>query len=287
MQPWRITIAATLLAVITLIAFPHLAVAQSERPPDELALSPYWWAEVSRWEPVILQYAQERSLDPDLIASVIWKESLGRATSRGPVGAVGLMGLMPFEWRPSPEDLENPWTNLSWGARALAHTIRDGKGDLYYSLAAYNGGWGQIHLRVTRGYAADVMGHYARAVAARYGLPDDGEWVAIVAVEGAPDPQTIIVLGPQRPLARYTKRPWVQADIPAVPLGFPPHATAATFLDERGVEYRVNVWLVADEGLLLAPPATQTSSSSRHLATETVYNANWQAGSRHLVGTTP
>jgi hypothetical protein len=267
MRRWRLTLAVALLAAVTILASPWPALAQSEGPPNA-RLSPYWGPAVSRWETIILQYAQERSLDPDLIAAVIWKESMGRPGERGPAGAVGLMGLMPFEWRPSAEELENPWTNLFWGARALAHTIRDGEGDLYYSLAAYNGGWGQIHLRVTRRYAADVLNHYARALAMRHALPADGDWVAIFAVEGTPDPHTITVIGPQRPLARYTERPWVQADIPTVPIEALPHATAITFVNGQGVECRVNVWLVAGDGSPLVHPAAQAISPIRHLAAE-------------------
>jgi hypothetical protein len=274
MRSWRTNLFAALLATIAILASSHLTLAQIAPPPDRAALSPYWWPAISQWESLILPEAAGRNLDPDLVASLIWKESLGRAYERGPVGAIGLMGLMPFDWRPSAEELQDPWTNLFWGTRALAHTIRDGQGDLYYSLAAYNGGWGQIHLRVTRRYAADILGHYARAVAARYELPADGEWVAIFAVEGAPDPQTIIAIGPQRPLARYTERPWVQADVPAVPIGLPPHATAAIFVDEHGAECRVNVWLLSADGSPLASPAAQTTTSVHHLAAEAARDAS-------------
>jgi len=264
MQRWHLTPAAALLAAITVLALPCPTLAQSGGPADDPALSPYWDDAVSRWEPIILHYAGERRLDPDLIAAVIWKESMGQPRERGPAGAIGLMGLMPFQWRPSAEELENPWTNLSWGARALAHTIRDGKGDLYYSLAAYNGGWEQIHLRVTRHYAADVLDCYARAVAVRYGLPADGEWVAIFAVEGTAGPNTITVLGPQRPLTRYTERPWLQADIPTMPAGVPPHATVITFVNGSGAECQVNVWLVAEDGSPLAssPPLAKAAMAS-------------------------
>jgi len=261
MQSWRAVFAVTFLAAIIVFASPYPALAQGESPPDDPGLSPYWHLAVSRWESTILQYAQQRNLDPDLIASVIWKESLGRPTSRGPAGAVGLMGVMPFDWRPSVEELQNPWTNVAWGARALAHTIRDGKGDLYYSLAAYNGGWEQTHLRVTRRYAADVLNHYARAVAARYGLPADSRWTALFAVQGAPGPNTITVISPQRPPTRYTERPWGQADIPTVPAGVPPHATVITFVDERGAKCQGNMWLVAEDGSPLMPPAVQDTSS--------------------------
>jgi hypothetical protein len=235
---------------------------------------------------MILKYAEERSLDPDLVAAVIWKESRGIATARGPVGAVGLMGLMPFDWRPSAKELENPWTNLSWGARALAHTIRDGKGDVYYALAAYNGGWNQIHLRVTRRYATEVLGDYSRAVAMRYGLPEDGNWIAILAVEGMPGQNTITALGPQRPLARYTERPWIQADIPTVPVGVPPHSTVITFVDERGVEGSVYIWLVAEDGSPLMPSETSAVSSSSYASSAAGLDAQGRSSSpRFLVGT--
>lgn len=255
---------AVLLTAIVAFACVQPVRAQTGSNPESSRLSPYWGSAVSRWDDVILQYAQERRLDPDLIAAVIWKESLGHSEARGPTGAVGLMGLKSFEWRPSPEELGNPHTNLFWGARALAHTIQDGRGDLYYSLAAYNGGWDQIHLRVTRRYATSVLDHYVRAVAMRHGLSADGGWASIIAVEGASGSNTIIVLGPQRPLARYTERPWLQARIPSVPKNNPPHATAITFSNDQGEECRVNVWLVTEGGSLLG------SSDSHPLVAEVV-----------------
>ncbi len=259
MQSCRLTLAVVLATITVTVSGPSAPALAQSGGHDDPALSSYWDPAVNQWEPIILQYAQERNLDPDLIASVIWKESLGRAWERGPVGAVGLMGLMPFEWRPSTEELHNPWTNVAWGARALAHTIRDGRGDLFYALAAYNGGWDQIHLRVTRRYAADVLNHYARAVAVRHGLPADGDWVAIFAVEGAPPPNTTTVIGPQRPLTRYTERPYGQAGIPMAPFDLPPHATAITFVNKQGARCRVNVWLIAENGPPHIPSALQTS----------------------------
>nr|HID13816.1 hypothetical protein [Anaerolineae bacterium] len=283
MQPWRLTLAVVLLTTITVLAFPHLALAQSGSPSGESALSPYWGPAISRWEPIIRQEAERRNLDPDLIAAVIWKESMGRPREHGPAGAVGLMMVMPFSWRPSPEELENPWTNVFWGARALATVIRDGGGDLYYALAAYNGSWEQVHLRVTRRYAATVLDYYARAVAVRYGLPANGEWIAIFAIEGAPGPKTITVIGPQRPLARYTERPWIQADIPTVPVGVPPHATAITFIDERGVECRVNVWLATEDGSPLVSLTIQTTSHAHPLAAEMMRDVEgWNSSPRSL-----
>jgi hypothetical protein len=146
----------------------------------------------------------------------------------------------------------------------LAQVIRDGNGDVFYALAAYNGGWDQIHLRVTRRYATDVLDNYVRAVAVEQGLPSDGDWIAIISVVGLPDHKTVTVLGPDRPLARYTERPWPQADVPSVPEGSPSHATLIAFTDEQGQEVGVKLWLVARDdsssGTLAVLPASPRSS---------------------------
>jgi hypothetical protein len=258
----RIRYLALIIVIFTAViafVFPYPSLAQigdsSEgESTDDSVLSPYWPYAVRRWEPIIVQYAEERNLDPDFIAAVIWKESKGNPEARSIVGAVGLMQLMPSSWRPSPETLKEPSTNLFWGARALAQTIRDGDGDLYYSLAAYNGGWKQIHLRVTRRYATEVLDCYTRAIAVKYGLPEDGHWLAVFATAGVAGPQTITVLGPHRSLARYTERPGIQTDAPIAPIGTPPHATVVTIEDEWGAEICVEMWLLAEDGSPIAPP---------------------------------
>jgi len=106
----------------------------------------------------------------------------------------------------------------------------------------------------------------------RYELPTDGEWVAIFAVEGNLGPSTITVIGPQRPLARYTERCWIQADIPTVPVGVAPHTTAISFVDERGAECQVNVWLVSENGTPLTGPMALDLFSRQPSANEMVYN---------------
>jgi len=246
MRPGRTASTVTTLAVILILLFSHPTYAQNGTPPA--GLSPYWKPAVTRWGEIIIQYAWERKLDPDLVAAVIWKESLGNATAVGPDGATGLMGIMPFDWRPEAEELLSPWTNILCGTRTLAQIIRDGKGDLFYALAAYNGGWERTHSRTTRNYAADVMLHYARSVAMRHALPTEADWIAIFGVEGACRLNTVTVVGPYRPFARYTERPWLRAHLPAMPTGVLPHAVAFSFPDEQGDECRVGVWLLTEEG---------------------------------------
>jgi hypothetical protein len=236
--------------------------AQGESVSDGSGLSPYWKPVVRRWEGVIVQYAERRGLDPDLVASVIWKESRGISTVRGPTGAVGLMCVKPFPWRPAADELENPWTNVAAGTLTLAHVLRDGRGDAYYALAAYNGGWEQIHLGVTRRYATDVLDNYVRAVAVEQGLPAEGDWTAILSVEGLAHHTTVTVLGPNRSVARYTERPWSRAEVPSVPEGRSPDATLIEFEDERGRKVRANVWLIQGNSLADLPGASLSPTSS-------------------------
>jgi hypothetical protein len=169
------------------------------------------------------------------------------------------MGVMPFPWRPSAEELADPWTNVHWGSRALAQTIGDGMGDLYYSLAAYNGSWEKAGQKNTRGYAAAVLDLYARAVAVANGLPEDGDWLALLAVEGVPGPGTLTVFGPQRELTRYTDRP-LDAQFPSIPPDTPPHATVIVFTNGRNQECRVNLWLVSAQGHSLMASHTGTAA---------------------------
>jgi hypothetical protein len=269
------TFVTALATAIIVTSLAHPVLAQGEAPYDTSGLSPYWKPVVSRWNRIVVRYAEQRRIDPDFVASIIWKESRGISTVRGPTGAVGLMCIKPFPWRPSADELENPWTNLAAGTRTIAQIMRDGNGDVFYALAAYNGGWDQIHLRVTRGYATDVLDNYARAVALEHGLPVDGDWIAVISVAGLQEHRTVTVLGPNWPLARYTERPLSKAGVPSVPEDSPPHATLFTFTDERGREARVQLWLLAEDnasqGALAVLPASrelaagEASAKGKHL----------------------
>jgi hypothetical protein len=260
MHCWRLKTASLLLAAIVVAAVPSPGLAEGEDASDDATLSPFWNQAVRQWEPIIVHYAAQWEIDPNLVAAIVWKESLGRPTAVSPAGAVGLMGLMPFAWRPSPEELENPWTNVHWGARALAQTIGNGNGDLYYSLAAYNGSWPKAGQNNTRRYAAAVLDLYTRSVAESYGLSPEGEWIALLSVEGMLGPGTLTVLGPHRPVVRYSERPLDVGNL-AIPSDVPPHATVIVFRNGRNHECRVNLWLVSKDGAPVLAPARRTSAA--------------------------
>ena len=165
-----------LVLVVTLCvgAKPSGAIVEVKSGTGQDRLSPYWGGAISQWSPWILYWANERELDPDLVAAVVRKESIGRATAEGPYGAVGLMMVMSsetsgFSWRPTAEELKHPNVNLRWGTGMLKQIIRDAGGDVMRTLAAYNGGWEQVHLAETESYAQSVLTFYAYAVAGRHG----------------------------------------------------------------------------------------------------------------------
>ena len=150
------------------------AGADAESGAGEDRLSPYWGDAISQWSQWIVYWANERELDPDLVAAVVRQESIGHADAEGPGGAVGLMMVLPAEasglpWRPNAEELKQPSINLRWGTGMLSEIIRESGGDLLHALAAYNGGWEQVHLPVTRRYAQSVLTYYAYAMAGRHG----------------------------------------------------------------------------------------------------------------------
>jgi soluble lytic murein transglycosylase len=132
-----------------------------------------------RHEDVIRQQARDKSLDPALIAAVIYRESKFRdVTSKA--GAKGLMQILPetahFIARKSggtefeQGDLANPQINISYGSWYLRYLLDRYDGNTVAAVAAYNAGharvddWGGRSLAVedirfpeTAEYARDVI----------------------------------------------------------------------------------------------------------------------------------
>src|ERR687887_594995 len=106
-----------------------------------------------RHEDIIRQQAADKSLDPSLIAGVIYVESRFRdQTSRA--GAKGLMQLMPATadyiahksggTQFVQGDLANPQINISYGAWYLRYLLQHYHGSVALALAAYNAGEGKV-----------------------------------------------------------------------------------------------------------------------------------------------
>ena len=108
-------------------------------PANAAGLSPVFTAEVRHWEPQILAWAAERSLDPNLVATLIQIESCGNPAAVSSAGARGLFQVMPFHFDPGEEMLD-PATNARRGLDYLVNSLGLTEGHVGMALAGYNGG---------------------------------------------------------------------------------------------------------------------------------------------------
>lgn len=113
--------------------------------PERLALAfpmPY--------RDAIVRHAVARGLEPALVAALIQQESTFRATIRSPVGAAGLMQVMPYtgkeiaQWLDiqgfQPRHLLEPDFNLRLGTEYMRAMLEQNNGSLVRTLASYNAG---------------------------------------------------------------------------------------------------------------------------------------------------
>jgi len=113
---------------------------------------PGWWERLwypLRYEQIVRGHARNYSLDPALLAAVIYQESKFKANAQSGSGAIGLMQLLPDTAKGIAlhtggsafrvADLYDPEINVRYGAWYLRHLLRK-YGDERSALAAYNAG---------------------------------------------------------------------------------------------------------------------------------------------------
>jgi soluble lytic murein transglycosylase len=119
--------------------------------------------EMDRLAATIVSEAMGHGLESNLVMAVMYVESRYRTFSVSPVGALGLMQVMPatgeelarkhgVTWR-GPQTLFDPFVNVKLGTAYLAELIAKYDGDVPTALAAYNWGPGHIDRRLARGRA--------------------------------------------------------------------------------------------------------------------------------------
>jgi hypothetical protein len=117
---------------------------------------------------LIYEKAKKYDVDPALVAAVIEQESRFRPRAKSPVGARGLMQLMPRTGRwMGARNLYDPEQNVDAGVKYIAYLDKRFNGDLKKIVAAYNGGEGNVMryrgippFRETRQYVKKVMKNY-------------------------------------------------------------------------------------------------------------------------------
>jgi soluble lytic murein transglycosylase len=153
--------------------------------------SPAWSGAFPMGYQTIIQSFAPQHVDPFLVAGLIREESLYSARVVSPVGAIGLMQLMPAtakrvakqlnlaDSKYEPDRLYQPKHNIQIGTHYLGQLLDEYQGNLIYSVAAYNAGpqavqrWMAknghrppdefvelIGYRETRGYVKRVVGSY-------------------------------------------------------------------------------------------------------------------------------
>lgn len=118
------------------------AAASPKNQPSQLPATPSSREQI---EQLIDRVAEQVSLSPELIRSVVSAESNYSPDAVSPVGAQGLMQLMPATARElEVTDSFDPQQNLLGGSRYLKQLLDKYDGDLDQTLAAYNWGQGNV-----------------------------------------------------------------------------------------------------------------------------------------------
>lgn len=108
-----------------------------------------------------VQLRAAKAVDPYLILSLIRQESAFNKMARSPVGARGLMQVMPATARSisavSSRRLFDPQTNIQVGTKYFIHRLNQFNGDVGLTLAAYNAGATRVDRWVKRYAGADKI----------------------------------------------------------------------------------------------------------------------------------
>lgn len=132
------------------------------------AATPSRSANRNAFDHLILASSLRHGVDPALVKAIVHTESAFNPNARSPVGAMGLMQLMPGTARDM--GVRNPWDpaqNIEGGVKYLAWLKRQFS-NLDHVIAAYNAGLGNVRrfggippFRETQNYVRSVNSRYA------------------------------------------------------------------------------------------------------------------------------
>lgn len=184
-------------------ALPEAAAPSAEQPAQDAftqaesqsatavsgAISPIFTPEVQHWAAHIVRWADEHSLDPNIVATIMQIESCGDPQAVSIAGARGLFQVMPFHFT-GGEDMLDPDTNAKRGLLFYNEQLRYTSGDILLSFAGYNGGYaasGSSYDRwanETQRYYKWAKGIYEDAAAGRTTSETLQQWLAAGGAAG-------------------------------------------------------------------------------------------------------
>lgn len=123
------------------------------------------------YDDLIAEAAEKYNLDPRMIRAVMQTESGFNPLAVSPVGAIGLMQLMPeVAAELGADDPMDPRQNIMAGSRYLRQLLTAHRGNVKLALASYNAGPGNVAkyravppFKETRNYVKKVTGLLAEA----------------------------------------------------------------------------------------------------------------------------
>lgn len=130
-------------------AYPQLATVEQDSVPSYFIRMYYPTA----YGEEIDEHAKKQQLDPELVRALILQESYYNPKARSPVGATGLMQLMPPTAKEHAKKLgivfaasrlENPEVNVQIGTYHLRMLVNLFRGNTYLAIASYNAGQGNV-----------------------------------------------------------------------------------------------------------------------------------------------
>lgn len=140
---------------------------------SEASVLPSYSRNKNAFDHIIQQAAQQHGVSEGLIKAVMHTESGFNVNARSPVGAQGLMQLMPATARRfNVSNAYDPHENIMAGAKYLAWLLKRFNGNTTLALAGYNAGEGNVTkyggvppFRETQDYVRRVTSRYSNLYA--------------------------------------------------------------------------------------------------------------------------
>ena len=140
---------------------------------SESSVLPSYSRNKNVFDHIIRQAAQTHGISEGLIKAVMHTESGFNVNARSPVGAQGLMQLMPATARRfNVSNAYDPQQNINAGAKYLAWLMKRFNGNTSLALAGYNAGEGNVQkyggippFRETQDYVRRVSSRYSNLYA--------------------------------------------------------------------------------------------------------------------------